>query len=275
MRPAEQSISRADRVPTSNTSLNDYIYMKSDEGWQMEHDGRKIMVVVGNFAAHHDGTVITADSAVRYSERHIECFGNVLINRGSTYIYADRAEYNGDTHEAEAFSKIVKVVDGEATLFTYNFLFNTKSNIGRFSGGGVLVSGDNLLEADRGFLYSDTHEVIGVERVQMRNKEYDMTSDSVVYNTETNYAQFYTRTNIWNKNGSDKEDDYLYTDRGSFDKNKQLYKLVKKGYILTEDQELLCDSLDYYRDSSYVVLKQNIQIDDRSQKMLIFGDWGE
>ena len=273
--PAEQTFSRADRVPTSNTSLNDYIYMKSDEGWQMEHDGRKIMVVVGNFAAHHDGTVITADSAVRYSERHIECFGNVLINRGSTYIYADRAEYNGDTHEAEAFSKIVTVVDGEATLFTYNFLFNTKSNIGRFSGGGVLISGDNLLEADRGFLYSDTHEVIGVERVQMRNNEYDMTSDSVVYNTETNYAQFYTRTNIWNKNGSDKEDDYLYTDRGSFDKSKQLYKLVKKGYILTEDQELLCDSLDYYRDSSYVVLKRNIQIDDRSQKLLLFGDWGE
>ena len=276
LRPAEQSYARTDdKIPTSNTSLNDYIYMKSDEGWQMELDGRKIMVVVGNFAAHHDGTVITADSAVRYSERHIECFGNVLINRGSTYIYADRAEYNGDTHEAEAFSKIVKVVDGEATLFTYNFLFNTKSNIGRFSGGGVLVSGDNLLEADRGFLYSDTHEVIGVERVQMRNNEYDMTSDSVVYNTETNYAEFYSRTNIWNKNGSDKEDDYLYTDKGSFDKNKQLYKLVKKGYILTEDQELLCDSLDYYRDSNYVVLKRNIQIDDRSQKLLLFGDWGE
>ena len=249
--------------------------MKSDDGWQMEHDGRKVMVVVGNFAAHHDGTVITADSAVRYSERHIECFGNVLINRGSTYIYADRAEYNGNTHEAEVFSKIVKVVDGEATLFTYNFLFNTKSNIGRFSGGGVLISGDNLLEADRGFLYSDTHEVIGVDRVQMRNNEYDMTSDSVVYNTETNYAQFYTRTNIWNKNEEGKEDDYLYTDRGSFDKNQQLYKLVKKGYILTEDQELLCDSLDYYRDSNYVVLKRNVQIDDRSQKMLLFGDWGE
>ena len=275
LQPAEQSYSRSNKVPTSSNSDNDYIYMKSDEGWQMEHNGRKIMVVVGNFAAHHDGTVITADSAVRYSERHIECFGNVLINRGSTYIYADRAEYNGNTHEAEAFSKIVKVVDGEATLFTYNFLFNTKSNIGRFSGGGVLISGDNLLEADRGFLYSDTHEVIGVDRVQMRNNEYDMTSDSVVYNTATNYAQFYTRTNIWNKNKGDKEDDYLYTDRGSFDKNKQLYKLVKKGYILTEDQELLCDSLDYYRDSNYVVLKRNVQIDDRSQKMLLFGDWGE
>ena len=88
------------------------------------------MVVVGNFAAHHNGTVITADSAVRYSERHIECFGNVLINRNSTYIYGDRAEYNGDTNEAKVFSKIVKVVDGDATLFTYNFSFNTKTSVG-------------------------------------------------------------------------------------------------------------------------------------------------
>ncbi len=253
----------------------DYVDMKSDEGWQMEHNGQKIMVVVGNFAAHHNGTVITADSAVRYSERHIECFGNVLINRGSTYIYGDRAEYDGETNEAKVYSKIVKVVDGDATLFTYNFLFNTKTSIGRYSGGGVLISGDNMLESDRGYIYSDDHDIICVERVQMRNNEYEMTGDSVVYNTETDFAQFFTRTNIWNKGKGNEEDDYLYADRGSFDKRKQLYVLTKNGYILTKDQELLCDSLDYYRDSNYVLLRRNIQIDDRSQKMLIFGDWGE
>ena len=260
---------------SGNTPKRDYVDMKSDEGWQMEHNGRKIMVVVGNFAAHHNGTVITADSAVRYSERHIECFGNVLINRGSTYIYGDRADYNGDTNEAKVYSKIVKVVDGDATLFTYNFSFNTKTSIGRYSGGGVLISGDNMLESDRGYVYSDDHEIICVERVQMRNNEYEMTGDSVVYNTETDFAQFVTRTIIWNKGDGSQEEDYLYADRGSFDKRKQLYKLTKNGYILTKDQELLCDSLDYYRDSNYVVLKRNIQIDDRSQKMLVFGDWGE
>ena len=260
---------------SGNTPKRDYVEMKSDEGWQMEHNGRKIMVVVGNFAAHHNGTVITADSAVRYSERHIECFGNVLINRGSTYIYGDRVDYNGDTNEAKVYSKIVKVVDGDATLFTYNFSFNTKTSIGRYSGGGVLISGDNMLESDRGYVYSDDHEIICVERVQMRNNEYEMTGDSVVYNTETDFAQFFTHTNIWNKGDGSQEEDYLYADRGSFDKRQQLYKLTKNGYILTKDQELLCDSLDYYRDSNYVVLKRNIQIDDRSQKMLVFGDWGE
>ncbi|MBO7220260.1 MAG: hypothetical protein J6V21_03600 [Alistipes sp.] len=259
---------------SGNRPKRDYVDMKSDEGWQMDYQGRKIMVVVGNFAAHHNGTVITADSAVRYSERHIECFGNVLINRGSTYVYGDRADYNGDTNEAKVYSKIVKVVDGDATLFTYNFSFNTQTNIGYYSGGGVLISGENMLESDRGYLYSDSHEIVCVERVQMRNNDYEMKGDSVVYNTETNFAQFFTRTNIWNKN-KEGEDDYLYTDRGSYDKATQLYKLTKHGYILTADQELFCDSLDYYRDSNYVVLKRNIQIDDRSQKLLIFGDWGE
>lgn len=274
---SEERESKPSISATASTKKRDYVEMKSDEGWQMMHNGQKIMVVVGNFAAHHNGTVITADSAVRYSERHIECFGNVLINRGSTYIYGDRAEYNGDTNEAKVFSKIVKVVDGSATLYTYNFLYNTKSSVGRYSGGGVLVSGENMLESDRGYVYSDDHEIICVDRVQMRNAEYEMMGDSVVYNTETDYAQFFTNTHIWNKSadGNRNEDDYLYADRGSFDKAHQLYKLTRNGYILTKEQEMLCDSLDYFRDSNYVLLKRNIQIDDTTQKMLIFGDWGE
>ncbi|MBR0340153.1 MAG: hypothetical protein IIX40_08125, partial [Alistipes sp.] len=243
----------------------------------MEYNGQKVMVVVGHFAAYHNGTVITADSAVRYNERHIECFGNVLIKRGTTYIYGDRAEYNGETNLAKVYSNIIKVVDGEATLWTYNFTFNTKTNIGRYSGGGVLISGDNILESQRGYVYTDTNEIVCVDNVQMRNNEYDMLSDSVVYNTETNYAQFFTRTNIWNKDqkATRAEDDYLYTDGGTYDKATQLYTLHKNGYILTKDQELMCDTLYYYRDSNYARLKRNIQIDDRVQKMLLFGDWGE
>ena len=274
----EQPQQRSERPSISgSTPKRDYVDMKSDEGWQMDYNGQKIMVVVGNFAAHHNGTVITADSAVRYNERHIECFGNVLINRGSTYIYGDRADYNGETNEARVYSKIVKVVDGDATLFTYNFIFNTKTSIGRYTGGGVLVCNDNMLESDRGYIYSDDHEIICVERVQMRNNDYEMKGDSVVYNTETDFAQFFTATNIWNKSESGKieDEDYLYADRGTFDKRKQLYTITSNGYILTKDQELLCDSLDYYRDSNYVLLRHNIQIDDRTQKMLIFGDWGE
>jgi len=275
--PEEQETRPSLSAKKSPDRKRDYVDMKSDEGWQMTHNGQKIMVVVGNFAAHHNGTVITADSAVRYSERHIECFGNVLINKGTTYIYGDRAEYDGDTNEAKVFSNIVKVVDGSATLLTYNFTFNTKTNIGHYTGGGVLTSNDNILESDRGYVYSDLHQIICVDRVQMQNNDYDMMGDSVVYNTETDFAEFFTHTNIWNKGESKSTDEqeYLYTDRGSFDKAKQLYKLTLNGYVLTKEQEMLSDSVDYYRDSNYILLRNNIQIDDTSQKMIIFADWGE
>ncbi|MFR8223749.1 MAG: OstA-like protein [Alistipes shahii] len=98
--------------------------------------GDSVIFLVGNFAAQHNGAVITCDSAVRYSDMRIEFFGNVLINKNTTYIYGDRAEYDGELNEARVYSDIVKVVDGDATLYTYRFLFNTKENIGQFADGG-------------------------------------------------------------------------------------------------------------------------------------------
>ena len=109
--------------------------------------GDSVIFLVGNFAAQHNGAVITCDSAVRYSDMRIEFFGNVLINKNTTYIYGDRAEYNGEVNEARVFSDIVKVVDEDATLYTYEFLFNTKENVGEFGGGGVLVNRDSRLES--------------------------------------------------------------------------------------------------------------------------------
>ena len=143
--------------------------------------GDSVIFLVGNFAAQHNGAVITCDSAVRYSDRRIEFFGNVLINKNTTYIYGDRADYNGDLNEARVYSDLIKVVDGDATLYTYEFAFNTLDNVGRFGGGGILVNRENLLESERGYYYADTKELVCVERVEMRNDEYELRGDSVVY----------------------------------------------------------------------------------------------
>lgn len=266
-----------ERVQTSTPTRSEqkksdkYVDMRSDAGRQTQIRGEKILIAVGNFAAHHNGTVITCDSTVRYSDSHLECFGNVLIKKGTTYIYGDRADYNGEKNEAHIFSDIIKVVDKGTTMYTYNFTFNTKTNIGTFTGGGVVIDDKNRLEADRGYYNADTKDIICVDRVEMRDEKYQMKGDSVIYNMDTNGARFFRNTNIWNV--EDKE--YLYADCGEFDDAKQLYRLTENGYILTEEQELWSDSLDYYRDNGYALLKRNVQIDDVKNKILVFGDWGE
>ena len=232
--------------------------------------GDSVVFLVGNFAAQHNGAVITCDSAVRYSDMRIEFFGNVLINKNTTYIYGDRAEYDGNVNEARVYSDIVKVVDGDATLYTYQFVFNTKTNVGEFANGGVLTNRENLLEAIRGYYFADTKELVAVEKVEMRNDEYELKGDSVVYNMATDNAYFFDHTNIWNREG-----DYLYADRGSYEKADTLYIITRNGYILTEKQEIWSDSIDYYRPENHVIMRSDLQLDDTEHKVLGFGDYGE
>ena len=232
--------------------------------------GDSVIFLVGNFAAQHNGALIACDSAVQYSERHWEFFGNVLINKNTTFVYGDRADYDGDRNEARVYSDLIKVVDGDATLYTYTFVYNTQTNVGSFSGGGFLVKGENLFESQRGYYYGDEKFIAGVDSVQMRNEEYLLKGDSIVYDFATDNARFFDRTNIWSHDG-----DYLYADRGSYRKEDTTYFVTRNGYLLTEKQEMWSDSIDYYRPRNHVVLHSNLQIDDTDHKVLAFGDYGE
>lgn len=229
-----------------------------------------IVYLVGNFAAHHNGAVISCDSSVRYSDTHWGFFGRLLINQDSIYIYGDSALYDGDAGIAEIYAPIVKVVDGDALLYTYNFQFNTESRIGNYTGGGVLVHDDNIIESQRGYYNSQSHDIICVEDVELHGAEYDMKSDSIIYNTDSEMAHFFSSSEIWNSDG-----DYLSADAGLYDKAQDLYMVTSNGYILTEDQELWGDTLSYYRTRGYVEGRGNIQMDDRKEKLMAFGDYAE
>ena len=234
------------------------------------HATDSIVYLVGNFAAHHNGAVISCDSAVRYSDTRWGFFNRLLINQDSIYIYGDSALYDGERGVAEIYAPIVKVVDGDALLYTYNFMFNTESRVGNYTGGGVLVHDNNIIESQRGYYYSESHDIICVEDVELHGADYDMKSDSIIYNTDSEMAHFFTSSEIWNVDG-----DYLSADAGMYDKAQDLYMVTRNGYILTKDQELWGDTLSYYRTSGYVEGRGNIQMDDFKEKMMAFGDYAE
>jgi len=263
------SVSRRSETRASKPAEKKIIDFKSDLSGPVA-PGDSAIFLVGNFAAQHNGAVITCDSAVRYSDMRMEFFGNVLVNKNTTYIYGDRADYDGELNEVKIYSDIIKVVDGDATFYTYQFVFNTKTNIGIFDRGGVLVNRENQLESQRGYYYGDQKQLVCVNRVQMRNDEYKLCGDSVVYDMATDNAYFFERTNIWNRDG-----DYLYADCGEYRKADSLYVVTRNGYVLTPKQEMWSDSIDYYRVQDHIILRHDIQIDDTEHKTLAFGNYGE
>ncbi len=244
--------------------------MTADDSYLIEKGDSTIFILVGHFAAHHNGAVIIADSAVRYSNQSFECFGNVLINQNSTYIYGERAEYNRMNNTAKVFSKLVKVVDEDAVMYTYHCEFNTAKSLGEFSGGCYVEKGENLLEAERGYYNTKTHELKAVRRVQMRDDTYQVISDSVIFNTQTEDAEYFTNTHIWNKN-----DEYLYADAGTYTKRNDLHHLTRNAYILSPEREIWSDTVMYYRTDGHIIARRNIQVDDTTQKVLGYADYAE
>ena len=242
----------------------------ADEAAPYNDNGDSIVYFVGNFAAHHNGAVISCDSAVRFNDTQWGFFGRLLINQDSIYIYGDSALYNGDDNIAEIFAPIVKVVDGDALLYTYNFRFNTADKVGRYEGGGVLVHDNDIMESVRGYYYVDNHEIICVESVEMHGADYDMKSDSVIYNTETNNARFFANSEIWNADGH-----YLSANEGDYIHAENLYVVTRDGYILTAEQEMWGDTMYYYRNNEHIIVRRNIQVDDFKNKMLAFGGYAE
>ena len=263
------------KAPTLSSQQNSntdkrMVDMTADDSYLIEKGDSTIFILVGNFAAHHNGAVIVADSAVRYSNQSFVCFGNVLINQNSTYIYGERAEYNRKSNTARVFSKLVKVVDEDAVMYTYQCKFNTAKSMGEFSGGCYVQKEDNILEAEKGFYNTKTHELKAINRVQMRNNDYEVLSDSVIFNTQTEDAQYFTNTHIWNKN-----DEYLNTQAGTYTKKSDLHNLTRRSYLLQPEREIWSDSIMYYRTDGHIIARRNIQMDDTTQKILGFADYAE
>ena len=242
----------------------------ADEVHPYNRGGDSVVCFVGNFAAHHNGAVISCDSAVRFSDSRWGFYDKVIINQDSIYIYGDSAVYDGNLSLAEVYAPIVKVVDGDALLYTYNFTFNTSTKIGRYSEGGVLVQDNDILESYRGYYYANEHDIICVDKVEVHGSDYDLKSDSVIYNTDTKFARFFTNTEIWNVDG-----DYLSAEEGTYDHARNVYNVTRDGYILTAEQEIWGDTLTYDRANEHITARRNIQMDDFENKVLAVGDYGE
>lgn len=266
--PASQSAPAAQ--PKKSSGEKHLVDMVADDSYLIDKGDSIIFILVGNFAAHHNGAVILADSAVRYSNQSFECFGNVLINQNTTYVYGDRAEYNRDASRATVFSELIKVVDGDAVMYTYHCTFDTAAELGEFHGGCYVDKGESHMESERGYYNTSTHELIAVDHVEMRDETYQMTGDSVIFNTQTEDARYFTNTNIWND-----KDEYLFANEGSYTKAEDLHHLTRDAYLLSPEREVWADSIKYYRTDNHIIGRGNIQVDDTTEKILGFADYGE
>ncbi|MEG2479133.1 MAG: OstA-like protein, partial [Mucinivorans sp.] len=258
---------------TATLSDNDEKPQKAVVDYDADHinkvKGDSTIRMVGNVLFHHNGAIIQCDSAYRYDEQRMDCFGKVIINKDSAYIYGDKVSYDGNTNTAQVFAPIVKVLRGDVTLYTYNLTFDTKSSIGTYYGGGIMTQKDNFMESLRGQYNADSNIVKLLENVEMRSDSYKIETDSLRYNLDEDVAEFLSRAYIW-----DKDSNFLTAKRGFYFNKRKLYEFVDKAYILTKAQEMWGDTVTYYQPLRQAVMVRNVQLLDTANRSIALSDWG-
>ncbi|MEP6676928.1 MAG: OstA-like protein [Ferruginibacter sp.] len=164
----------------------------------------KIQTIAGNVKLKEGLTKFDCDSAIiRRPENTMESFGNIHINdNDSIHTYSQYLKYTSIDRIAH-LTKSVRLTDNKGgTLITEDLDYNLQTHIGNYRNGGRVLSGQTVLTSKEGIYNGDTRDVYFKKNVHLVDPKYNITTDSLLYNTYTQIATFIAPTRIVNKDGS-------------------------------------------------------------------------
>lgn len=206
--------------------------------------GVRVQTIAGNVLIKEGNTFFTCDSAVLNSRLNtLESFGNVHINKAdSMHAYSQYLLYKGNERIAYMRYK-VKLTDKKGTLFTEELEYNLATGIGTYDRGGKVINGKTVLNSTSGTYYSDTKDVYFRNNVTLTDPRYNITADSLLYNTQTEIATFIGPTTI---------------------KSKDFTANTTSGFYNMKTGEALFDKRSLFKDSTRTFIADHTAFDEKS-----------
>lgn len=209
--------------------------------------------------------------------------GDVIIRQGSDTLYCDSAIQSKTTKNFEAFGN-VRIAQADGTHGTSDYLRYTSGQKLAYMRGNVdLTDGKNNLICEEltydlgtkiaqydnwGTLHNDSTSVTsktGTYSVNDKNAhfrgnayikdpQYKVTSEDIVYNTETKVTQFFARSVVTRDEGRS----VLVTSNGWYDGLNGRAHFLGRSSIWNEGQYIEADTLDYDKQTGHGVASGNV-----------------
>jgi lipopolysaccharide export system protein LptA len=193
----------------------------------------------------------------------VEAFGNIHINDGDTvHTYAQYLSYPGDTKVATLKRK-VRLTDGKGVLTTDELQYDVNAGVGSYNKGGKLVNGSTVLTSMEGQYFSDTRDVFFRKDVVLKDPEYDMTTDTLLYNVDRELATFVSPTTIFD--GTTR----IRTRSGFYDLKTGNAQFGKRPVIQDSRQLVIADDIIYDKKNGSGTAEGNVLYRDTSQGVTI------
>lgn len=244
-------------------------YFKSNK--KVANGARRL---IGNVVFKQDSTIMTCDSAYFYGEINtFEAYSNVhLYKEGDNTIdvKSDFLRHNGNTKIAQ-FRRNVVMRDTQVVMYTDSLDYDISRDIGYYVHGASIVDSATTLKSIKGYYYHHSQDIFFRKNVSIIHNEgeYEMYTDTLKYETDSEIAFFYGPTEFYN------DTNYMYAKFGWYNtKNNQA--LFKKEALYTNPkQSLKADSLFYDRDNEHAIAYSNVEALDTAEALIVKGNYLE
>ncbi|MFL5746512.1 MAG: OstA-like protein [Niastella sp.] len=212
-----------------------------------------LQMLAGNVQLKQENTLINCDSAVfNKKTRFVEAFGNVhIIDNDTVNIRSQYLQYYVDTKMAYLKNN-VSLTDSKSTLTTNELTYDMNLKIGEYHNGGKLINKGSVLTSKEGTYYEELKDVYFKKNVDLKDPQYTLKTDSLLYNTNSQVATFIAPTTI-------------------IDSSKRVIK-TKEGFYDTQNRKAFFGKRPVLNDGAVRITAETIDSDDSNGKSILRGN---
>ncbi len=240
------------------------VLLSSKSMEMVDIEGGRYRKVTGPARFLHNNTYLLCDTALWNVETQvIEAWGNVSVLQEETVLTSDNLNYFINDDLAQFRGSTVQLTDKDHnTLRTRHLDYNTKDSVAVFMNGGSMRDKDGqIIESRNGTYDSKIKKFSFVTDVNMFTDSIFVKTRELVYESELELATFGYATDAWQDNNM------LSSNRGWYDRSRELFFFSNDVHVMSEDQEGWCDSLFFHRNTSDVEMLGNAQITDTTRNV--------
>lgn len=198
----QQRVNTADTISIA-TDTNKIEIISADRLTLLKvNDTTSLQIVAGHVKLKQGKSIFLCDSCVlNNSNKFFEAWKEIQIKDGdSIQVNAQHLRYLVDKKIAYLDGG-VRLTDQKATLSTPDLEYNLNTDIGFYTKGGRVVNKKTILTSREGYYYASLKEIYFKKEVRLNDPAYQITTDSLLYNTATQTNRFISKTIITDSNG--------------------------------------------------------------------------
>ena len=261
-----------------SVSAQTMVYLEHAENLSFDQDRlANAQILQGNVIFRHDEMMMYCDSAYFYEGTYsLDAFGHIRFEQGDTLRgFGDLLFYDGNTKLAR-MRQHVRLVHGREdenpTILTTDTLnYDRRNNIAYYYSGGEVRDSLNTLTSIRGNYRPQTNQAVFSQDVTLVNPKFTLTSDTLLYNTETKIADIISPSKIVYE-----KETTIHSSLGWYNTVTERSMLLDRSVIVHEDGKMMTgDTIFYDKAIGFGQVLHHMEMRDSAQHATLYGEYGE